>query len=382
VSSPPRLRVGIDVREWVRGRRTGIGRYLANLVGAWTQAPSAVDPLLYANVTSAPPPSLGPLPLRRLPEPARLWWDQVSLPRALARDRAQAFLSPYYKAPLLAPCPVVITVHDLLFLTAEARPGRVGHRAARAAFLAVARVTAARAARVITDSERSRDDVLRWLEVPEDKVRVIPIGLAPGHAPAAAAAVERVRAAFGLETPYVLYVGNFKPHKNLPRLVAAFAALPAELRARHRLVLAGSADPFTPSVEAVVRALGLGDRVRITGYVADADLAALYTGATAATLPSLAEGFGVPIIEAMACGTPVVCSDVAPLRDVAGTAAVLVDPRSEASIAAGLGRVLTDRTLRTRLALEGPRRAREFSAERSAAAVEAVLREAAAAGTR
>ena len=383
MSSPARLRVGIDVREWVAGRRTGIGRYLSNLVGEWTQSPADVEPLLYANVTSAAPPGLGAVVLRRLPEPSRLWWDQVSLPRALARDRAHAFLSPYYKAPLRAPCPVVITIHDLLFLDEDAYRQRGRRRVFRAAFVPFARAIAARAAAVVTDSEHSRDCIVRLLGVPPRKVRVVPIGLPAGHRRVEdTAPLERVRARYGLRVPYLLYVGNFKPHKNLPRLLRAFAALPDDLRAPYQLVLAGARDASSPGVETEVRRLGIAAQVRLAGFVDDEDLPALYTGATALLLPSLSEGFGIPVIEAMACGTPVVCSNVAPLRDVAGDAAVLVDPHREPAIAAGLAALLADEGLRRRLAARGERRAQAFTAAASARTIAAVLREAVEGGAR
>jgi glycosyltransferase involved in cell wall biosynthesis len=370
------LRVGIDVREWMPGRRTGIGRYLANLVGEWSAPGAGVEMTLYGNQDTALPP--GPRG-RRLRERLTVWWDQVTLARALRADRVDVFLSPYYKAPLAAPCPVVVTIHDLLFLDDRTYRQRGRRRLFRAAFLPAARAMAARAARIVADSEHSRDDVVRLLRVPAAKVRVVPVGLPSGHRRVEdAAALARVRARHAGGADFVLYVGNFKPHKNVDRLLAAYAALPAALRARFPLVLAGGDAAGRPAVEARARALALDGAVRLAGFVDDADLAALYSAATAVVLPSLHEGFGLPVAEAMACGTAVVCARGTALAEVAGEAAVLVEPTSEAAIAAGLRAVLEDAGRRRDLAARGLARAARFTAAASAAGVRGVLEEAVA----
>jgi glycosyltransferase involved in cell wall biosynthesis len=205
----------------------------------------------------------------------------------------------------------------------------------------------------------------------------VPIGLRPRQLSVASAGeIGRVRAAYGLGEAYLLYVGNFKPHKNLARLVRAFARLPESARGSHQLVLAGSLDAFTASLRDEARALALDERVRFPGFVAEADLAALYGGATALVFPSLLEGFGVPVLEAMACGTPVVCSDIAPLAELAEDAALLVDPWREEAIAAGIAQALADEALRCRLAAAGRRRAALFTSAGSADAIRDVLAEA------
>jgi glycosyltransferase involved in cell wall biosynthesis len=369
-----RLAVGFDVRELIDGRRTGIARYVVNLVDRWRRPDARVSATLYGNERTTLPSALADVPVRRMRERATLWWDQVSLSRALAADRIDVFLSPYYKAPLSAPCPVVLTIHDLLFLDERAYPQRGRRRALRMLFVPMARAMARRAARIVTDSEHSRRDIVRLLGVSDEKIRVVPIGLAPTLAPVAIDERAGVGARYGVVEPYALYVGNFKPHKNLPRLLRAWASLGA--RARGQLVLAGTRDADATALETLARDLGVADRVRFTGFVADADLAALYSGAAAVVLPSLYEGFGVPVIEAMACGAPVVCSNTTSLREVAGDAALLVDPEREDAIADGLARVLADDDLRGRLVAAGRARATTFDVEKTGAAIEAVLAEA------
>jgi glycosyltransferase involved in cell wall biosynthesis len=371
------IRVGLDVRECVGDRRTGIARYVVNLIERWRHAGGPVSPVFYGNQCTALPGAIGSVPVRRITERSTLWWDQVSLTRALAADRVDVFLSPYYKAPFAAPCPVVTTIHDLLFLDDAVYPQRGRQRLLRAVFLLMARAMVRRATRIITDSEHSRRDIVRLLGAPDEKLRVIPIGLAPGlRRVGSPERLTAVRATYGLPERYLLYVGNFKPHKNLPRLLRAWASLDAPLRAPYHLVLAGTRDADAAALETLVRTVGLTGRVWFPGLIADADLAAVYSSATALLLPSRHEGFGVPVIEAMACETAVLCSDTTALREVAGDAAVLVDPGCDEAIAAGLARLMTDPDLRRRLVATGVARVARYSADRSGAAVEAVLAEA------
>jgi glycosyltransferase involved in cell wall biosynthesis len=182
--------------------------------------------------------------------------------------------------------------------------------------------------------------------------------------------VDRVRRRFGIDGPYLLFVGGLEPRKNLPTLLRAFSALPNELRPA--LVLAGASVPWNPEGRiALADALERlpahsGGRVILTGYVGDPDRAPLYTGAEALAFPSRYEGFGLPVLEAMACGTPVVTSNVSALPEIAGDDAVLVDPEDAGSIAEGLRRVLEDEGLRARFRVAGPVRAARFTWDASA----------------
>ena len=161
---------------------------------------------------------------RVLRAPWTQWWDQVSLPRALVRDSATVFLSPYYKGPLSAPCPVVLTIHDLFFI------GYPGQRRPvyDATMTAMARLYAGRAAAIVADSEYSKRSIVTRLGVSAAKVSVIPVALGPEFTPAPPGAALPTR--YAVAPPYVLYVGNFKPHKNLARLIRAFTLLPGPLR--------------------------------------------------------------------------------------------------------------------------------------------------------
>jgi glycosyltransferase involved in cell wall biosynthesis len=234
------------------------------------------------------------------------------------------------------------------------------------------------AARVIADSEATRRDVVELLGAAPDMVRVVPLGCDPRFTPGDAEAARRtVAAELGIEAPFVLHVGTVEPRKNLPGLISAFGQARRTRRLPQVLVLAGAPGWGVEPVRARIAAEGLADVVRLTGPVSEAQLLALYRAADLFAFPSLYEGFGLPVVEAMACGTPVVTANVAALPEVAGDAALTVDPRDETALAEALDRGLNDLELRARLRAAGPARAAAFTWERCAAATLAVYEEAA-----
>lgn len=361
------IRIGVDGRELRAGVRTGIGRYVTGVLRAASE--SGCECVVYGDRRLSLGAGLPGVTVRVIPGRWRQWWDQVTLRRHLARDRVSVFLSPYYKAPLFAPCPVVLTIHDLFFI------GYMGRR--RVVYDAVlrrlARLYAGRADLVITDSEYSKRAIVGRLGVDPRKIRVIHVGVAAEFGPTPLTGATRQR--YGIVPPYVLYVGNFKPHKNLHRLLRAYAGLPASLRTRTQLVLAGDDPAYRPPLEELAAALGVGDRVRFPGHVPDIDLPGLYAGCAVFVLPSLDEGFGLPALEAMACRAPVVASHRGAIPEVVGDAALLVDPEDEAALATAIVTVLSDPDLRERLRAAGHARARAFSPDRTAHRVLAALRD-------
>jgi glycosyltransferase involved in cell wall biosynthesis len=212
---------------------------------------------------------------------------------------------------------------------------------------------------VIADSRATADDLVSLLGTPKGKIDVVHLGLGAGAADAPLAAAQ-VRSWLGAdERPIVLSVSAKLAHKNLARLLDAIARLPAD--ARPLLVLPGYATPHEQELRAHASARGLDADVRFLGWVSAAQLEGLYAAAAAFVLPTLAEGFGLPVLEAMARGVPVACSDIPVLREVAGDGALYFDPQAEASIADAITRLLTDRHLAERLAAGGPVHARRFS---------------------
>jgi len=361
------MRLGVDGRELRPGVRTGIGRYLLEVLRA-----ASLDGwscVVYGDARARLDQTLPGVVFRALRAPWTQWWDQASLPRALARDGITVFLSPYYKGPVRAPCPVVLTIHDLYFI---GYPGR--RRPVRdAALTRLARLYAARAAAIISDSEYSKRSIVTRLGVSASKVSVIPVALGAEFKPALL--TEAVKTRYGVAAPYVLYVGNFNPHKNVPRLIRAFALLPGAARSRLTLVLAGGYGDGRPALARLAASLGVENRVIFPGRVDDADLPALYSGAAVYVTPSLEEGFGATVLEAMACGAPVIVSNRAALPEVVADAGLLFDAEQERELAAALDRVLSDPALAEDLRHRARARAGLYTPARTTGRVLALLRE-------
>ena len=287
----------------------------------------------------------------------------VRIPLTLAaelRRRPVDLLHVQYTAPPLAPCAVVATVHDLSF---EHLPETFKRRS-RAQLRLTVRRTARSAARVLVPSEHTRRDICETYDLAPGRVAVTPLA-APAHfAPVGdEAELRRVRGLYGIEGDYVLSVGSIQPRKNLARLVGAYAGL---RRARPqanlpKLVLVGKRAWLYGETLRAIRESGIGDLTVLTGYVSESDLPALYTGALCFVYPSYFEGFGLPPLEAMQCGAPVVAGDRTSLPEVVGRAGLLVDPFDEGALAAAIARLIDDGDLRARLRAAGLERARQFT---------------------
>jgi glycosyltransferase involved in cell wall biosynthesis len=273
-------------------------------------------------------------------------------------------------APIRSPCPVVVTLHDASDWT-MAR----GLESFWTVYMRILGIRAIRRAQaVVVPSRVVREDAARVCGVPPARVWVTPEGVSPRFRPVAPAARAPVLARHGIREPYVLYVGMLAPRKNLTRLVEAYARVSRQLsREAGCLVLAGPEGPAA-AIRALAERLSIPHRVLLPGWIRDEDLPAIYAGARCLAYPSLAEGFGLPILEAQACGTAVLTSDRSSMPEVAGDAALYVDPLSVDSIAEGLHRLLTDGVLVRELAARGLERARLFTWERTAEATEQVYR--------
>jgi glycosyltransferase involved in cell wall biosynthesis len=298
----------------------------------------------------------------------RAIWEQRRLPRELARLGIDVLHSTHHTLPLGSTrSRRVVTVHDLTFLRMPER-----YTAARRMYMSVMTRAASRVAdAVIVPSQTVRGDVLRWLPVRPSRLHVIYEAAAARFSPRDREASRAVARRYGVDRRYVLSVGTLEPGKNRARLIRAMHALRQENIDRALLVV-GQPGWKSDGERSLVADLGMTDRVHFAGYVPDDDLPALYAGCDVFAFPSLYEGFGVPVLEAMACGAPVLTSNVSATAEVAGEAALLIDPGSVASIRDGLRALLTDEALRGRLAGEGERRAAEFSWRRAADETHAV----------
>jgi glycosyltransferase involved in cell wall biosynthesis len=275
------------------------------------------------------------------------------------RRRPVDLLHVQYTAPPLAPCPVVATVHDLSF---EHLPETFKRRSWMQLRLTVRR-TVRRAAHVIAPSEFTRRDLVETYKLDPARVSAIPLAASPRFVPVEdAGEIERVRRLYGLEGEYILAVGSIQPRKNLARLVRAYSGLRRE-RGRSnlpKLALVGKQAWLYGETLKVIEEEGVRDSVRLTGYVSEGDLPALYTGALCFAYPSYFEGFGLPPLEAMRCGTPVLTGNLTSLPEVVGDAGLTFDPFDTDALARALARLIDDAALRTELRSRGLQRARAF----------------------
>ena len=369
--STRRPRVLVDATA-VPARLTGAGVYaarvLAALAGRDDLEVAAFCAPGSAPALAAPGLRLRPVAAAGAGRPARIAWTQLLAGRAARAAGADLLHGVHYELPLTARLPQVVTVHDLTLVTHPE-----WHEAAKVRYFGWAmRRAVARATRVLCVSATTARDLAERLEVPAGRVDVTPLGT--DLRPAPPDRVEAVRRRLGLDGPYLLGLGTVEPRKDLPTLVRAFAALAGELP--HRLVLAGLAGWGSGALAAAVAASGVADRVLHAGYVPEADKAALLSGADVFVYPSRYEGFGLPVLEAMACGAPVVTTTGGSLPEVAGDAATLVEPGDDHALAAALAKLAGDPAAREDAAVRGRRRAAAFTWERCAELTAAAYRRA------
>jgi glycosyltransferase involved in cell wall biosynthesis len=275
----------------------------------------------------------------------------------LARLRPDIYFEPGYNPPLHTQVPYVFTLHDLIHLHVPAESSA----SKRLYYDRVVKPAVRRAHRVLSVSEFSKKELIAWAGVAPEKVVVVGNGVSDGFHPRGPR--------FQLERPYLLYVGNRRPHKNVPALLAAFAA--SGCAREIALLLSGERDRETA---AWIRAAGLTDaQVRFAGAIDESRLPDFFRGALGVMVPSLYEGFGLPALEAMACGAPVLAADSSALPEVVGDAALLVDPKNKEALAEGIRRLVEDSSLRESLAGRGPQRAARFDWDKSAGRVLEVL---------
>lgn len=356
------MRIGIDARKL---HDFGIGTYIRNLLQQLARIDAVTEYVLLcrpADVDVAR--ELGPN-FRAVAEPARPYSlsEQFRVPFVLRRERVDLFHAPHYVLPPLVQCKSVVTIHDVIHLLfPQYLPNRLAYAYARGFLWAATK----RADRILTVSETSKNDILRRFKVPAQKIVVIynafdeRFKLQPSEEQ-----VTRVRERYQLNHRFVLYVGNIKPHKNLGRLIDAFDRLRRRDFDDLRLLIIGDEISKYPALRRAVHRHKLHKYVRFLGFVPIETLAVLYRLADVFVFPSLYEGFGLPPIEAMASGAPVVTSNVSSLPEVVGDAALLVDPYDPESIADGCRRVLTDSTLRAALCARGRVQAEKYSWQHS-----------------
>lgn len=353
------MRIGIDA-HMVGARETGNETYCLGLVEGLGELGGEHEFTVYVSDSNVMAwldtrPGFGRAVLRSTSNAWRLLVGFAASTRADSLD----LLHVTYNVPLFAGCPLVVSVHDISYVHF---PEFFSARD-RCVLSAYVPFSVRQAQRVITLSESAASDIERAYSVPAERIAVIPLAARAPYVPATSPdgddpTLQRLTIRPG--DPFILAVGNLQPRKNLTALVRAFASLPSGYECL-RLVIAGKAQWRQSELHALIDDLGLASRVTFTGYVSDQELAALYRGCTALVYPSLYEGFGLPVLEAMACGAPVICSNTSSLPEVAGDAAFLVDPMDVGSLASAISCVVGSHSLQRELRAKGLQRASRFS---------------------
>ena len=371
------MKIGFDGRYIFenKGGVAGLRQYSTRLLATMADIAPANTYLLYLRhpvlpQTFAASPLVGQSSLHsrvvagRLKKLPTAVWFQTALPNALRRDQLDLLHCPDFLAPFWnfgRRIPTIITIHDLNVLRFPSNfTGRTYW-----AWRLQAQISSIRAALILTDSQASKQDIIRLLKVPAHKIRVTLAAADPGFAPSPAAEIARIKTKYGLEQ-YIFWVGSLMPQKNLERLLRAFALLKKNDSIPYKLLLGGQSAWGSQPYHSLISELGLEGEVLLPGFIPSADLAPLYSGADLFIFPSLYEGFGLPPLEAMACGTPVAVSNVSSMPEVTGEAAVYFDPLNTASIAATMQRVLSDPSLSEELKNRGIARAAMFSWNKTA----------------
>ncbi len=356
------MRIGIDTRmiDW-----SGVGRYTQNLLKGIARVDKENQYVLFCHQASISlVPDASNFSKVIVTQPVFSMSSQLSWAREVSQANLDIFHSPHFVLPLIFTPNSVVTVHDLIPLLF---PGNLRSKAAQMYYTTMIKLTTKKSDKIIAVSNCTKKDLIANLDISARKIRVIP-----------EAADERYRKIkrtkehdivlkkYGIRGRYLLYVGNYKPHKNLIRLVEAFAKVKQNLTEDYQLVFVGPRDKKYPEVGRLVKKLELKKKVVLAGFIPEEELLVLYNTAAALVFPSLYEGFGLPPLEAMACGLPVVASNTSSLPEVVDNAALLVNPEHIEEIRQAISKILGDEGLRKELQKKGLVQAKKFSWEKTA----------------
>jgi len=356
------LRIGIDMRML---RWPGIGRYTRSLVDELMRIDEDNEYILFLNEDDFDSYTITNENFTKKSLRAKVFSieEQYQLVFSAWRERLDLFHSPHFAVPLLWRRNLVTTIHDLIPLI---YPEDLPSRMSRIYCYIMMKAAARKSRRVIANSYYTRRDIVRYLKIPEAKVKVIYEGVNENYHPVEnERRLRKVKERYKTSEKFIFYIGQWKPHKNVLGLMKAFHKLKIKTGIPHKLVIGGRKDPRYPEIPALARDLELEEDIIFPGYIPEEDLPALYSAAELFVFPSLYEGFGLPVLEAMACGSPVVSSNTSSLPEIAGDAAIFVNPCSVEEIAQAMQEVLKNGRLREKLVQKGLERARLFTWEKT-----------------
>ena len=363
------MKICIDAR-WIFPELSGIGLYTQELIRALAGIDHTNQYLLLFGSEEVMQRTNSGLPAEALAKAGFRFQvsgfglfspqNQLFLPSLLQREKIDVYHSTNYMMPLFGMSRIrrVVTIHDLIPLMFRDHAPRSRKERLFPIYKRLMLEIGARADVIVTVSESTKKDIIRELKVSPDNIAVTPEGVGPEYCPPATRHLT-------LDTPHILYVGRRDPYKNLPLLIEAFAMVAKQLPSA-RLRIIGPADDRYPEAPTMAKSMGLNDRINWIGYVTPSQLIEEYRSASVFVLPSRYEGFGLTVLEAMACGTPVVCSNVSSLPEVVGDAALLVASGDRAALAEAITRILTDASLASSLRAKSITQAAKFTWKRTA----------------
>lgn len=370
--------IGINMFFLVKGKGGGIERYARSLVSALQRIDKKNEYVIFTNKDCEGSFDLTPnftevkSAVSARFRPAKIIWEQTALPFSLRSHQIDVLLSPGNIAPLFPGCPSAVIIHDLipfiwpdLFTLTE-----------RTALQKLMTAAANRSSRVITVSQSSRKGITQTLRIDPAKITVVPGACSETFNPVPATAERTaVLAKYGVKAPYILYVASTRPYKNVDGLIRAFDIYRRKDRSKHSLVITGLAGRAHFQLVKLTEKLGLSESVVFAGFVQDKDLPAIYSAADLSVYPSFYEGFGLPLLESMACGTPVAASNATSLPEVLGDAGILFDPANSEEMAHTMSSIILDIEFKTALVRKGFERVKTYSWEKTAKAILTILEE-------
>lgn len=348
------MNIGIDGREFVRGKITGISRFLLNFLEYATVYKPHWQFYVFLNQNCELPLHKDNLVKITIPQKITLLWDQLLVLKAVNEFNVGLFYSPYYKFPILTKIPVVTTVFDIIYLLVEPYKHYFKNNFYIKNFI---RLTSHKVKKIVTSSYTSKEELVRVLGINKNKIEVVYLSVDKKFTPQPEEKIIGVIKKYQIDSKYILYVGNSKPHKNLKRLIKAYKLLPQKIKDEYVLVLAG-VDVNEVYEE---RSISNEKSIKIIDFVKDEDLPAIYSGASLFVFPSLCEGFGLPPLEAMACGCPVISSNTSSMPEILNDACLYFNPYDIQEMACQIQKVVRDEVLRKELRCKGIEHAKNFT---------------------
>lgn len=351
------MRIGIDIREIRPQRVTGTGRLLSTFL-SHLGAEKKKEVFLFADSFTDVSSFKEDFNVVVNRAPFSFWYDQVTIARLVKQHAIDVLFLPFYKACFLAGSKQVICVNDLYFLSSMLRTGL---RCIKP-YINYVRHSIKKANKIITISRYSRQEILKMFHPEENKVKVVYPGIAEIFRKLDNPSREAFEQKYGIHSLYILYVGNLSPHKNISALLKAYCMLPRELQNLYKLVIVAQKDGYFPKAEELINRLGIKERVVMFDFISDEELVWFYNFAHIFVFPSFYEGFGLPPIEAMACGAAVIASNASCLSETLGEGALYVDPKDQGSLAIQISRLAGSSRLREDLLAKGKLQAEKYSA--------------------